>query len=434
MRGHETHNIMWRRWLDTPKTDTFERSLAPIFGNGDLWAVIPFPRPELAVRVLSVQQPFATLIVRGVKRVEVRSWETDYRGRIAIHASAAVPSQEIQREWYGDRAMGRCFADQGWLDREDLKALPRSAIVGTVELVGVDTGEWQAGRSANDRLFSFNPFTDLRELIERDAEAGESRRAQSPVQPLQVAFKPADFLWGLRHAVEIEPVMEVIGKLNLWNLDEALSARVVEREEETQRGDWRPPPVDRARRAQAIKEWRERWLTAPELEVRTIEEAVQRKREARSLEFTAEVERRFQETLSRYLAENGVEHGAGGEQVRLDRRLRRVFDGRRTVSRAELELELRRYIKREVERERVLAREQRRRRKLMKLLLELRKRRKYGDPPQTDEQIKAKVEEELEQMLDKLDRGEEDEEDIWTTRTSASPRSATRELGENLGG
>ena len=363
------------------------------------------------MRVLSVQQPFATLIVRGVKRVEVRSWETDYRGRMAIHASSAVPSQEIQREWYDDRATGRCFADQGWLDREDLKALPRSAIVGTVELVGVDTGEWHAGRSANDQLFSFNPFTDIRELIERDAHTGQSRRVQSPLQPLQVDYKPSDFLWALRHAVEIEPVMEVPGKLNLWNLNDALSACVVEREEKTQRGDWRPPQVDRKRRAQAIKEWRERWLSALELEVRAIEETVGRKREARSLEFTAEVERRFQETLARYLAENGVEHGDGGEQVRLDRRLRRVFDGRETVSRAELELELRRHIKREVERERLEARERRRRRKLMKLLLELRKRRKFSDPEQTEEQIKAKVEEELERILDKVDRGEEEDEE-----------------------
>ncbi|HVT37497.1 MAG TPA: ASCH domain-containing protein [Gemmatimonadaceae bacterium] len=372
------------------------------------------------MRVLSVQQPFATLIVRGVKRVEVRSWETDYRGRIAIHASAAVPPHEIQRQWYDDRAMGRSFADQGWLDREDLKALPRSAIVGTVELAGVDTGGWDPARSAKDRLFSFNPITDIHELIERDPHTGESRRVRSPLQPLAATFKPSDFLWALRQAVEIEPIMEVSGRLNLWNLNEELSRRVAEREEKAQAGVWRPPQADRKRRAESLKQWRERWLSALELDVRAIEESVRQKREARSLEFTGDVERRFQETLARYLAENGVEQGVGAGHVRLDRRLRRVFDGRKTVPRAELELELRRYVKREVERERVLARERQRRRRLMKLLLELRKRRKYSDPPQTDRQIKAKVEEVLEQVLDRVDRGEEDDEDIWTTVTSAS--------------
>lgn len=39
-------------------------------------------------RVLSVQQPWATLIIRGHKDVENRTWKTPYRGRIAIHASS----------------------------------------------------------------------------------------------------------------------------------------------------------------------------------------------------------------------------------------------------------------------------------------------------------------------------------------------------------
>ena len=38
-------------------------------------------------KTLSVRQPYATLICAGVKTVENRTWKTDYRGRLLIHAS-----------------------------------------------------------------------------------------------------------------------------------------------------------------------------------------------------------------------------------------------------------------------------------------------------------------------------------------------------------
>jgi activating signal cointegrator 1 len=41
---------------------------------------------EVEVRVLSLLQPWASLLVFGEKRVETRSWKTAYRGPVAIHA------------------------------------------------------------------------------------------------------------------------------------------------------------------------------------------------------------------------------------------------------------------------------------------------------------------------------------------------------------
>jgi hypothetical protein len=38
---------------------------------------------------LSVKQPWATLLVHGLKTVEVRRWPTARRGRVLIHASGA---------------------------------------------------------------------------------------------------------------------------------------------------------------------------------------------------------------------------------------------------------------------------------------------------------------------------------------------------------
>src|SRR6516162_5122896 len=39
------------------------------------------------MKVLSVQQPWASLIVHGLKRCETRGWATLYRGALAIHAA-----------------------------------------------------------------------------------------------------------------------------------------------------------------------------------------------------------------------------------------------------------------------------------------------------------------------------------------------------------
>eukprot|EP00397_Hematodinium_sp_SG-2012_P014498 GEMP01014740.1.p1 GENE.GEMP01014740.1~~GEMP01014740.1.p1 ORF type:complete len:738 (+),score=182.95 GEMP01014740.1:50-2263(+) len=45
-------------------------------------------------RVLSLHQPWASLIIHGFKRAEGRSWKTPYRGRLWIHAAAKPPDQE----------------------------------------------------------------------------------------------------------------------------------------------------------------------------------------------------------------------------------------------------------------------------------------------------------------------------------------------------
>lgn len=39
------------------------------------------------MKVLSIKEPFATLIKEQIKGVETRSWKTNYRGEIYIHAS-----------------------------------------------------------------------------------------------------------------------------------------------------------------------------------------------------------------------------------------------------------------------------------------------------------------------------------------------------------
>ena len=39
------------------------------------------------MKVLSIKEPFASLVCNGIKKIETRSWKTNYKGELYIHAS-----------------------------------------------------------------------------------------------------------------------------------------------------------------------------------------------------------------------------------------------------------------------------------------------------------------------------------------------------------
>jgi hypothetical protein len=80
------------------------------------------------MKALSLRQPWASLILAGVKVVENRSWSTDHRGLLAIHASAAAADANV----FDDMP---AFRELYGIPRLDAATLPRGAILGTVELV-----------------------------------------------------------------------------------------------------------------------------------------------------------------------------------------------------------------------------------------------------------------------------------------------------------
>ena len=49
------------------------------------------------MKVLTLKQPWATLVAEGIKKYEFRSWKTHYRGKILIHTS-----QKIEKKCYQD--------------------------------------------------------------------------------------------------------------------------------------------------------------------------------------------------------------------------------------------------------------------------------------------------------------------------------------------
>ena len=82
------------------------------------------------MKALSIRQPYAELIMRGIKTTDYRSRPTKIRGRIYIYASLGRSDPDDEAD---------CQEDHGI----DVESLPRGVIVGTVELFDCDGDEWQ---------------------------------------------------------------------------------------------------------------------------------------------------------------------------------------------------------------------------------------------------------------------------------------------------
>lgn len=49
------------------------------------------------MKVITIKQPWATLIAEGYKEYEFRTWKTKYRGEILIHAGKGVDKKAMER-------------------------------------------------------------------------------------------------------------------------------------------------------------------------------------------------------------------------------------------------------------------------------------------------------------------------------------------------
>lgn len=49
------------------------------------------------MKVLTIKQPWATLIMQKYKRFEFRSWKTNYRGELLIHAGKSIDKEALKR-------------------------------------------------------------------------------------------------------------------------------------------------------------------------------------------------------------------------------------------------------------------------------------------------------------------------------------------------
>jgi len=92
---------------------------------------------------LSVRQPWATLIIAGIKNVENRKWDTRLRGALAIHASKTSDQQamyflhQIMREDPGVKTAIMEYGQRTGIDMLRLDSYPTGAVIGFVNLIDI---------------------------------------------------------------------------------------------------------------------------------------------------------------------------------------------------------------------------------------------------------------------------------------------------------
>lgn len=85
------------------------------------------------MKCISIQQPWAGLILTGYKDIENRSWSTAHRGRLAIHAGSKMYEDSFTSATAIMKRIGKRIDPRG------MSEFTRSSIVGYVDLVDVVT-------------------------------------------------------------------------------------------------------------------------------------------------------------------------------------------------------------------------------------------------------------------------------------------------------
>lgn len=161
------------------------------------------------MKILSLTQPWASLVAAGAKTIETRSWATPYRGWIGIHASKGFP------KWAKDLCKEEPFATQVSMLRQNCagefyladvidKRLPLGQILCVCRIeTCVPTERVRAWRYEIDRYCDVDGFWHISAREEAFGDYGPDR-----------------FAWVLS---DIRPLAEPIpakGALGLWECDD----------------------------------------------------------------------------------------------------------------------------------------------------------------------------------------------------------------------
>ena len=140
------------------------------------------------MKTLSLLQPWATLVVMGVKQIETRSWSTAHRGPLLIHASKGKA--------------GEIFANESPFKKyiPDFSNLPFGYIIGRVTLVDVV-------RIGTGSLFHTNDEMMNRLTMEEKAFGD---------------YTDGRFAWILQDSVQFKQPIGARGGLTLWEFDKLL--------------------------------------------------------------------------------------------------------------------------------------------------------------------------------------------------------------------
>lgn len=139
------------------------------------------------MKALTLTQPWATLVATGDKRFETRSWSTDYRGPLAIHAAKSLP--EYARDFIDHTPAVVTMLRRAGYEYFDTD-LPFGCVVATCQIVGCV--------STDSSTFRMPPGKDR----------------------ILGNFAPGRFAWILEDVSRVDPPVPARGSLGLWDWDE----------------------------------------------------------------------------------------------------------------------------------------------------------------------------------------------------------------------
>lgn len=167
---------------------------------------------------ITLTEPWATLVADGWKRVETRSWATDYRGPLAIHASKKMTSGDLAHaERFVadyDGALMLPVGESGKI--KDAFTTTRGCVIATASLVGCYPTERVIVRDT-ERDGSY--LSSHGQLVITDMEHGFGN------------YEPGRWAWLLADVRRLPRPVLTTGALGLWEWDEHLGTRI--REEAT---------------------------------------------------------------------------------------------------------------------------------------------------------------------------------------------------------
>lgn len=144
-------------------------------------------------KVISLLQPWASLLVLGHKTIETRSWNTQYRGKLLIHASLGKQYKKIPAADPLYKHYHTLFAHH---NMPPIEHLPFGQIIGSVDLIDTETTEYIIDEFKKPVKKGFN--LNAQELAFGD-------------------YSPNRYGWLLVNPVLFKNPIPAKGQLNLWN-------------------------------------------------------------------------------------------------------------------------------------------------------------------------------------------------------------------------
>ena len=146
------------------------------------------------MKALTLTQPWATLVAIGAKRIETRSWNTAYRGPLAIHAAKGFPADA--RDFLYAKIVLELLAPYFSAEIPLDKQLPRGCMVATCSIEDILPME-STGCLAG--IFENYPELDT-----------EQERAFGN-------YDTGRWAWVLTNIKPLKVPLPVTGALGLWN-------------------------------------------------------------------------------------------------------------------------------------------------------------------------------------------------------------------------